>query len=78
MSNHPLTRHPELVSPYGDFVPGSYFATLKIKMLKQVQHDGTLRTPFALSLSKGCSVIPASEKGQGFDRLSPNGFGGGV
>ncbi len=27
-----FTRHPELVS-------GSYFWTIKIKMLKQVQHD---------------------------------------
>ena len=34
-----FTSHPELVSPRGDCVPGSYFATLKIKMLKQVQHD---------------------------------------
>jgi hypothetical protein len=33
-------------------------------------------TPFALSLSKRCpfSFAP-EEKGQGFDRLSPNGVG---
>jgi hypothetical protein len=33
MTYHILTRHPELVS-------GSYSPTVKIKMLKQVQHDG--------------------------------------
>jgi hypothetical protein len=33
--------------------------------------------PFALSLSKGCpSGHHAEKKGQGFDKLSPNGFGG--
>ena len=31
-------------------------------------------TPFALSLSKGCLYSAATEKGQGFDELSPNGF----
>jgi hypothetical protein len=30
------------------------------------------RTPFALSLSKG--RISTFEEGQGFDKLSPNGF----
>jgi hypothetical protein len=29
--------------------------------------------PFALSLSKGLSSLPAPEEGEGFDRLSPNG-----
>jgi hypothetical protein len=29
--------------------------------------------PFALSLSKGCSSFRV-KKGQGFDRLSPNGL----
>jgi hypothetical protein len=35
-------------------------------------------TPFALSLSKGCpsTVHRAANKGLGFDKLSPNGFGG--
>jgi hypothetical protein len=28
-------------------------------------------TPFALSLSKGCTF---PQEGQGFDKLSPNGF----
>ncbi len=34
-------------------------------------------SPFALSLSKGClSLASASKKErQGFDKLSPNGFG---
>ena len=34
-------------------------------------------SPLALSLSKGCpSPIPAdAKKQQGFDKLSPNGFG---
>ncbi len=27
--------------------------------------------PFALSLSKGCAFL---QEGQGFDKLSPNGF----
>jgi hypothetical protein len=33
--------------------------------------------PFALSLSKGCLSIVffAAKKGQGFDTLSPSGFG---
>jgi len=32
--------------------------------------------PFALSLSKGCPSLSrcAEEEGQGFDKLSPNGF----
>jgi hypothetical protein len=29
--------------------------------------------PFALSLSKGCPCSFAAKKGQGFDKLSPNG-----
>jgi hypothetical protein len=35
-------------------------------------------TPFVLSLSKGCpsTVHRAANKGLGFDKLSPNGFGG--
>jgi hypothetical protein len=33
-------------------------------------------SPFALSLSKGCtSFCLASKAGQGFDKLSPNGVG---
>jgi hypothetical protein len=46
--------------------------------------------PFALSLSKpvlsdaaggvegGCPLLSVSEEGQGFDKLSPNGFGFGA
>ncbi len=36
-------------------------------------------TPFALSLSKGrpFAVIAAQKEGQGFGKLSPNGFGEG-
>jgi hypothetical protein len=30
-------------------------------------------TPFALSLSKGC-LCTYKKEGQGFDKLSPNGF----
>jgi hypothetical protein len=30
--------------------------------------------PFALSLSKGCFVLAFEGEGQGFDKLSPNGF----
>jgi hypothetical protein len=34
------------------------------------------KTPFALSLSKGCtSSFPSvPQEGQGFDKLSPNGY----
>ena len=32
--------------------------------------------PFALSLSKGFPCLAAEEKGEGFDKLSPNGEGG--
>ena len=31
-------------------------------------------TPFALSLSKGFSSLAPRGEGEGFDRLSPNGF----
>jgi hypothetical protein len=31
-------------------------------------------TPFALSLSKGCFSYSKQKKGQGFDKLSPNGI----
>jgi len=34
----------------------------------------TSLSPLALSLSKGRSFL---QEGQGFDKLSPNGFGGG-
>ena len=34
----------------------------------------TSLSPLALSLSKGRSSL---QEGQGFDKLSPNGFGGG-
>jgi hypothetical protein len=41
-----LVRHPELVSPCGDFVPGSISnlasALAARWMLKQVQHDESL------------------------------------
>jgi hypothetical protein len=35
-------------------------------------------SPFALSLSKGRPFVEAAaaQKGQGFDKLSPNGIGG--
>ena len=33
------------------------------------------KTPFALSLSKGCPFFPELREGQGFDKLSPNGWG---
>ena len=38
----------------------------------------TFVTPFALSLSKGRPFVEAAaaQKGQGFDKLSPNGIGG--
>jgi hypothetical protein len=36
-------RHPELVSPDGDFVSGSYFLRRR-KMPKQVRHDENWRT----------------------------------
>jgi hypothetical protein len=35
---------------------------------------GTFPIPFALSLSKGCLVLGGCREGQGFDKLSPNGF----
>ena len=34
-----------------------------------------LLNPFALSLSKGCFYSSPLKGGQGFDKLSPNGFG---
>ena len=33
------------------------------------------RTPFALSLSKGCTFSGLSLEGQSFDKLMTNGFG---
>jgi hypothetical protein len=36
-----------------------------------------INTPFALSLSKGSterSEVPSLRSGEGFDKLSPNGF----
>ena len=32
-------------------------------------------TPFVLSLSKDCFSSSSGQEGQGFDKLSPNGFG---
>jgi len=46
-------------------------------MVADLSASSQAQTPFALSLSKGCSFPPArlTEEGLGFDKLSPNGCG---
>jgi hypothetical protein len=46
-------------------------------LLQAARSKNTIPIPFALSLSKGCPSFSQSnrKKGQGFDKLSPNGVG---